>query len=77
MILEAVSRAGLRALPSQANFVFVEMPDANAVRDAMAARGIAIRGAYGAWSLWSRVSTGKLEHVRRYADALPGIIRRL
>ncbi len=71
MINEAVAKAGLKALPSQTNFVFVEVPDANALRDAMATRGIAIRGAYGKWKNYSRVSTGKLDDVARYTAALP------
>lgn len=75
ILLDAIKSAGLRALPSQANFLFVEVPDANALRDAMAKRGIAIRGAYGKWARWSRVSTGKIEHVRRYAEALPQLVR--
>lgn len=75
MIVDAARRAGLRVLPSQTNFVFVEVPDADAMRDAMAARGIAIRGAYGRWTRWSRVSTGRIEHVRRYAEALPQVLR--
>lgn len=75
IILDATRRAGLRALPSQTNFVFVEVPDANRLRDAMAARGISIRGAYGKWRTWSRVSTGRIEDVRRYAAALPELVR--
>jgi len=75
MILNAVRKAGLEALPSQANFVFVRVPDANAVKARMAERGIIIRGAYGKWTQWSRVSTGKIEDVRRYAAALPQVAR--
>jgi histidinol-phosphate aminotransferase len=77
MIVDAVSRAGLTALPSQTNFVFVEVPDADALREAMAQRGIAIRGAYGSWKGYSRVSTGKLEDVARYAGALPELAQQL
>lgn len=77
MINDAVARAGLKALPSQTNFVFVEVPDANALRDAMAARGVAIRGAYGDWKTYSRVSTGKIEDVARYTAALPEIANTL
>ncbi|KPF64961.1 pyridoxal phosphate-dependent aminotransferase [Porphyrobacter sp. AAP60] len=77
MIIEAVAKAGLRALPSQTNFVFVEVPDANALRDAMAGQGIAIRGAYGPWAGYSRVSTGRIEDVTRYAAALPELAGRL
>ena len=75
MIVAAVKAAGLRSLPSQANFVFVEVPDADRLQKAMATRGIMIRGSYGRWHNWSRVSTGKLEHIRRYADALPQLVR--
>jgi histidinol-phosphate aminotransferase len=75
MILDAVRKAGLEALPSQANFVFVRVPDANLVKARMADRGIMIRGAYGRWKNWSRVSTGKIEDVQRYAAALPAALK--
>lgn len=74
MILEAAQTAGLEALPSQTNFVFVKVPDADIVQQQMADRGIMIRGTYGDWSNWSRVSTGKIEDVRRYAAALPEVV---
>jgi histidinol-phosphate aminotransferase len=77
MIIDAVAKAGLKALPSQTNFVFVEVPDANALRDAMAAKGISIRGAYGKLNGYSRVSTGKMEDVARYAAALPELSGKL
>jgi histidinol-phosphate aminotransferase len=75
MILNAVREAGVEALPSQANFVFVKVPDANRLKARMAAQNIIIRGAYGKWKNWSRVSTGKIEDVRRYAAALPAALR--
>lgn len=74
MILDAASRSGLTALPSQTNFVYIEVPDADAVQAAMRERGIIIRGAYGSWTQYSRVSTGRLEDVARYAAALPEVI---
>ena len=77
MILDAVKTAGVTALPSQTNFVYVIVPDADAVQKAMAERNISIRGAYGPWTHYSRVSTGKLEDVARYAEALPQIIEQL
>lgn len=77
MIVEAVAKAGLTALPSQTNFVFVKVPDADSLREAMAEKGIAIRGAYGPWAGYSRVSTGRLEDVARYAAALPELAQRL
>lgn len=75
IIMEAAKKAGLKYLPSQTNFVFVEVPDATALQGKMAARGIMIRGAYGKWKTWSRVSTGKIEDVKRYAAALPELVR--
>lgn len=77
MIIDAVAKAGLTALPSQTNFVFVKVPDADSLRDAMAERGVAIRGAYGQWKGFSRVSTGRLEDVARYTAALPELAQRL
>lgn len=77
MIVDAVAKAGLAALPSQTNFVFVKVPDANALRDAMAGKGIAIRGAYGSLNDYSRVSTGRIEDVARYAAALPELAAKL
>lgn len=77
MIMDAVKKAGLAALPSQTNFVFVKVPDANALRDAMAGKGIAIRGAYGELKGYSRVSTGKLDDVARYTAALPELAAKL
>ena len=77
MIMDAVETAGLTALPSQTSFVYVMVPDADKVQAAMKDRGIAIRGAYGDWTQYSRVSTGKLEDVERYAKALPEVIDQL
>ncbi|MEE4153496.1 MAG: histidinol-phosphate transaminase [Erythrobacter sp.] len=74
MIMDAVKEAGLTALPSQTNFVYVKVPDADAVQSAMRERGISIRGAYGPWTQYSRVSTGMLADVERYAKALPEVI---
>jgi histidinol-phosphate aminotransferase len=75
MILDATRRLGLQTLPTQANFVFVHVPDADALKARMAERNIVIRGVYGKWKNWSRVSTGKIEDVRRYAAALPEVLK--
>ncbi|UZK66843.1 pyridoxal phosphate-dependent aminotransferase [Sphingomonas sp. M1-B02] len=75
MLQAAVKSAGLTALPSETNFLFVKVGDADTVQKAMAEKGILIRGAYGKWKNWSRVSTGKIEDVRRYVAALPGVVR--
>ena len=75
IILDGTKRLGLETLPTQANFVFVKVPDANAVAARMAEQKIIIRGAYGKWTQWSRVSTGKIEDVKRYAAALPAVLK--
>jgi len=76
-IMEAVKQCGLSALPSQTNFVFVKVPDADAVKEAMERRGILIRGAFGKWKKYSRVSIGSAEEVDRYVKALPEVIDEL
>ena len=72
----AVAKAGTVALPSQTNFLFVKVADANRFAAAMAQRGILVRGAWGpAWPAWSRVSTGRMADVQRYAAALPDLVK--
>lgn len=73
MIEQAAKQAGLETLPSAGNFVFVKVPDANKVQAALAQKGILIRGAYGPFTQWSRVSCGKIEDVKRYTAALPEV----
>lgn len=72
---DAAKGLGLAVLPSQTNFLYVKVPDADAVQKGMAARGIMIRGAYGKWTQWSRVSCGKIADVKRYAAALPEVLK--
>ncbi len=74
MIMQAVEGAGLEALPSETNFVYVRVPDADALQARMRENGVMIRGAYGQWTTWSRVSTGKLPDVQRYAELLPQLV---
>lgn len=75
VLAAAVTRAGTHALPSQTNFLFVKVADADRFAAAMAARNILVRGAWTpAWPAWSRVSTGHMADVWRYADALPALI---
>ncbi len=75
MITAAAKSSGLPLLTPAANFVYVKVADANAVQKAMAAKGVMIRGTYGKWSQWSRVSTGRIEDVERYCAALPEATR--
>ncbi|HEY5645203.1 MAG TPA: histidinol-phosphate transaminase [Pseudomonadales bacterium] len=76
MISTAVRAAGLRALPSAANFVFVDLGtfSADTFREKMAARSVLIRGSYGDYRSWSRVSMGRIEDVQRYVEALPAVL---
>ena len=76
MVNEAAVSNGLSTLPSQTNFVFVNIGDLNAnkFRDQMRKHGILIQGQYGMFSNWSRVSMGKVEDIQRYIDALPRVL---
>ncbi len=74
LIEAAVKSAGLASLPSATNFVYVKVPDAELVQKRLAAQNIVIRGPYGKWTQWSRVSTGRIEDVKRYAAALPAAV---
>lgn len=73
--LAAVKKAGLSALPSAANFLYVKVPDAAKLQVEMARRDIVIRGVYGPHVQMSRVSMGKIEDVERYAKALKEIFQ--
>jgi histidinol-phosphate aminotransferase len=75
MIMSALKSVGLTALPSQANFVYVKVPNADTFSKAMADKKILVRGSYGKWTQYSRVSTGKIEDVKRYVAALPEIMK--
>ena len=72
--MSAVKANGLTALPSTTNFVFVNLGDdgdANAFRKAMEQQDVLIRGQYRTYQQWSRVSTGRIEDVKKYAAAMP------
>ena len=73
MVSEALQQNGLTALPSETNFMFVNLgvKNAESFRKAMADRNVLIRGIYRDYTHWSRVSMGKLEDVQQYVDALP------
>jgi histidinol-phosphate aminotransferase len=72
MVLAAADKAGLKYLPSEANFVWIDVgQNAEEVRKRFEAKRVMIRRAYGKYTNWSRVSMGRIEDVRRYVDALP------
>ncbi len=76
MVTQATTELGLKPLPSQTNFVFVDLGglDAEIFRQKMAARNVLIRGIYRDYTHWSRVSMGRLEDVERYVKALPAVL---
>lgn len=72
MVMAAAKANGLVCLPSATNFCYVDVKqDAEAFRKKMEAKGIMIRGIYGEYKTWSRVSMGRIEDVERYVKALP------
>ncbi len=74
-ISSAVRAVGLDHLPSEANFLYVDVRgSAEDFRQKMEARGIIVRGVYGDHTRWSRVSMGRLEDVERYVAALPEVV---
>jgi histidinol-phosphate aminotransferase len=79
LVLEAIRSAGLEALPSGANFLFVNLGtlDAEAFRTRMAERKVLVRGIYRDYTHWSRVSMGRIEDLERYAAALPAVLDEL
>lgn len=79
MIEDGLGANGLSALPSAANFLFVDLGDldADVFREKMAARNVLVRGVYRDYRQFSRVSMGRLEHVRMYVDALPRVLEEM
>lgn len=79
MVTEALNANGLIGLPSQTNFMFVDLGDGNAeaFRQAMAKRNVLIQRIYRDYTNWSRVSMGKIEHVQMYVDALPAALEEI
>ncbi len=72
MITEATAAVGLNPLPSQTSFVFVDVKkDAEDFRAKMEEKRVLIRGVYGEYKTYSRVSAGFAEDVKRYVEALP------
>lgn len=79
MLVAGLKANGLKALPSQANFLFVDLGklNADAFQKEMAKEKVLIRGIYRDYTNWSRVSVGRPEHVQMYLDALPKVLERL
>ncbi|MDX6767178.1 MAG: histidinol-phosphate transaminase [Candidatus Methylacidiphilales bacterium] len=67
---------GLRFVPSEANFVFVEVGEADRIFKALLREGIIIRSmtSYGL-PAWVRVSIGTPEQMRRFEEAFSRLLR--
>jgi histidinol-phosphate aminotransferase len=75
MVMSAVKAVGLSFLPSQTNFLYVDViSEANSFQTKMRDRKILIRGVYRDYLRWSRVSMGHLRDVERYVKALPEVL---
>ena len=57
-----------------AALVACALPEMEKLRAAMERQGVLIRGPYGSWTQWSRVSCGRIADVKRYAAALPAAL---
>ena len=75
-LTEAVRAQGLKPLPSETNFVFVDLGNMNAeaFRSAMADQNVLIRGIYRDYVNYSRVSMGYPKDVEQYIAALPQVV---
>lgn len=72
MIAAKTKELGMKALPSQTNFVYFKSgKQANDLAKTMADNKILIRGQYMDYNEWTRVSTGRLEDVERFCAFLP------
>lgn len=76
MLTDAVKTQGLTPLPSQTNFVFVDLGkmNAEAFRAQMASHNVLIRGIYRDYTNYSRVSMGYPDDIKRYVAALPKVL---
>ena len=79
MLAEAVTLNGLSFLPSNTNFMFVDLNNLNAeaFRKAMEEEKILVRGIHQDYTQWSRVSTGLIGDVSKYIQALPKVLEKI
>lgn len=69
LVQEVLWRNRVRYLPTEANFIYADIGrDADAFQAAMKAEGVLIRGAYGPYRTWSRISMGRLEDLERFSE---------
>ncbi len=72
---EAFAKMGLRFVPSEANFVLVEVGDAAAVFKKLQTKGIIVRSMVSyRMPAWIRVSIGTPQELDRFLAELPGVL---
>ena len=65
MVNATFRRHGIEPLPSQTNFVYADIGrNADAFADQMAEKNVMIRGAYEGYDTYSRVSMGRIDHLK-------------
>ncbi len=76
MVVETFRRNGIEPLPSQTNFVYADIGrDASDFQRRMRERNILIRGAYGRYKTYSRVSMGRLEELEVFDRVFTEVFR--
>ena len=76
MVVNTFRKNGIEPLPSQTNFVYADIGrDANEMQRQMRDKGILIRGAYGKFSTYSRVSMGRLEELEVFDRVFTEVYR--
>jgi len=76
-LAKGLAALGLRPLPSQANFVLVDLGrPAAAVAERLLERGVIIRPG-GLWRLptWARITVGTPQEITRMLEALSAVLR--
>ncbi|WP_317931034.1 aminotransferase class I/II-fold pyridoxal phosphate-dependent enzyme [Halioxenophilus sp. WMMB6] len=73
IVADAVKANELKVLPSQTNFMYVDLGNRSAevFRQNMEKQKVLIRGIYQDYTNWSRVSMGFIKDVEKYAKAMP------
>ena len=76
MVVDTFRRNGIEPLPSQANFVFANIGrNGSEFQRQMAERKILIRGRYGQYPDYIRVSMGKIEDVKTFQAVFTDVFR--
>ena len=75
MIYETLDQLGLEYAPSQTNFIFFKSGVAIAdLQSKMKAQGVLIGRPFPPFDKWCRISTGTIEEVQRFNQALTKVL---